>query len=87
MITDFFLKVLYVVVKFTLTPLSTFEDFVLDPEFLASITVFSGYLTSISNFFPLGTLLLILGALLAIELAIVVYKGIMWIIKRIPLIG
>lgn len=87
MITDFFLKVLYVVVKFTLTPLSQFEDFVLDPEFIEAITTYSGYMTTISNFFPIGTLLLILFALLAIEFAIIVYKGIMWLIKRIPLIG
>jgi len=87
MITDFFLKILYVVVKFTLTPLALFDDFEMDPELIESVTTFNSYLTSIGDFFPLGTLLIILSALLIIELAIGTYKGIMWLIKRIPLIG
>jgi uncharacterized membrane protein HdeD (DUF308 family) len=69
------------------SPLRLFADVVLPTEMVTSLTAASGYVGLINNFIPVGTLMLGLGILLAVEGYILIYKGIMWIIRKIPFVN
>lgn len=41
----------------------------------------------LSNYTPLGYLLIMFGVLLAVDTGIQIYKFVMWIIRKIPMLG
>lgn len=53
-------------------------------DIAVAIAAMSGYISSISTIIPVTTLIVIIGIDIAIEGAILGYKVIMWIIKKIP---
>jgi len=84
MITTAFLNIVYVFV-FTITaPIRLLSDVSLPVAFTDAITTAGQYLTSVQAYFPLATLFIVLGFVIAVEIAIGLYKGIMWLIRRIP---
>jgi len=44
----------------------------------------SAYIGAVDNFIPVSTVLIILGLFLTIESAVLIFKVIQWIIKKIP---
>ena len=53
-------------------------------EITSAITTFAGYLRYIKPWFPVDTLLTVLGLILATEAIFMTYYFIMWVIHRIP---
>jgi len=84
MIIDLILQVLKVFLDFILSPFMSAPDAVLDPNLTSAIANIQGFITSVDPIFPITTLLACLSIILGIELAIFLYKGIMWLIKKIP---
>lgn len=41
----------------------------------------------LNNYVPLGYLLVLFGVLLAVDAAILIYHFVMWIIRKIPMLG
>lgn len=41
----------------------------------------------LSNYTPLGYLLILFGVLLAVDLGIQIYHFVMWVIRKIPMLG
>jgi len=84
MITTAFLNIIYVFV-FTITaPLRLLSNVSLPVAFTTSITTAGQYLTSVQLYFPLDALFVVLSFVITVEIAIGLYKGIMWLIRRIP---
>lgn len=56
----------------------------LPAQITSAITSASGYLTAINYVLPVATLSAVIGIFVTFETAIFAYKGVMWIIKKIP---
>lgn len=50
----------------------------------SAIATAGTYLANINVIFPLSTLLICLGVILTMESVILIYKLVMWVIRRIP---
>lgn len=89
MIITLFLYLLYAVVVLITSPLRLFADVSMPVWISNAFTSVNGYLSSGYAWLPytLNALLLTWGVYVAIELAIFSYKGIMWLIKKIPFIN
>ena len=87
MITNAILLVLYVIVAVLLSPLGFFSNVTLSSDVLASLAKIHDYFVSLNMVIPVNVILGAFGLLLAVELAIFTYKGIMWLIKKIPTIN
>lgn len=81
------LNLLFVFLSFILTPLSNFSDVTLDPNFATAISNAGGYYHSLNGILPIDTMLQILGVFVVIESAYLIYKILMWIIRKIPMIN
>jgi hypothetical protein len=86
MITTALLDLLYFLLHILLSPILGFSDVVLNSSFTSSLATASGYYNSINAILPVDTMLEILGISLAFEGAYLIYKLIMWVIKKIPTI-
>jgi len=64
---------------FRLTP-----EVALPGDITSAITTASGYISSLADFLPIGTLITILGLFLAYEFAYFSMKLINWVIRKIP---
>jgi len=84
MIITALLNLVYVFIQLILSPLALLGDVSLSSSFSSSIATAGGYYNSLNAILPMDTMITILGVFLAIEGAYVVYKIIMWIIKKIP---
>jgi phosphate/sulfate permease len=86
MIVSFFINLAYNIVS---SFLNLFPN--ADLSFLTNINTAvaaaSGYLSSVSYFAPVSTLLTIVGLFIGIEIVILVIKIINWIIRKIPTIS
>jgi len=87
MITHFFLFVLYQALALILHPLTTFNDVVVDPTLYATVASTGQLLASVNAALPILSLLAIISLYVGVEVTIFVYKGIMWLIKKIPTIN
>lgn len=87
MITDFFLNLIFNFLNFLLKPIAEMNDVVFSGEFTSSIQTFSSFVKSLDSVIPIDTLLTILGILLTMEGVYLIYKVIMWVIKKIPFIN
>jgi len=84
MITSALLKLIYYVIFALTSPFRLLPDATLSSNLTGAITSASGYISSFTSFLPVGTMLQILGAMLAIEVAVLSYKLIMWVLTKIP---
>ena len=87
MITNSIIDLLFSLISFLLTPITSLADVVISPEITDALTTTSGYLHSINTILPVDTMLEILAVGLAFELGYLIYKLIMWVIKKIPTIN
>lgn len=88
MIVDFLLYLLYGIVYLVTSPLRLFSD-VSQASWLAStVSSASSYLSFGAHWLPktVYALLLTWGLYITIEIAIFSYKGIMWVLKKLPVI-
>lgn len=55
------------------------------------VTQFFDYLAMgagiLSNYAPLGYLLILLGVILAVDSGILIYHFVMWVLKKVPMLG
>ncbi len=84
MITYFILYFIYLVIYAITSPLRLLNDAVLPADVSSALSQAGGYLGAINDIVPIPSLLTILGLVLATEGFILTYKGIMWLIKRLP---
>lgn len=59
-------------------------DVVLPSGITSAISTAGGYLSAFDFVIPVSSILTIFGLILVIEGAIILYKSIMWIIRRFP---
>jgi hypothetical protein len=84
MITNIFLFLVYITVYTLTLPLRILSDVSLNSNIASTISTVGGYINGVSLIVPVSTLLQIFGVMLGIEVAILSYKGFMWLLKRIP---
>lgn len=84
MITSALLYLIYGLVYLITLPIVNLADVVMSTDFTTAITSTNGYLASLDSFLPMETIINILTLFLVIEGAVLTYKLIMWVIKRIP---
>lgn len=84
MIVTLLLNMIYGILWVILAPVRLLPDITLSNSFITSIETASGYLSSLNNFVPIDTIITLLGIFIAIELAYLSYKLIMWFVKRFP---
>jgi hypothetical protein len=83
MITGF-LNIIYGIIYIITSPLRLLPDVVLNNGFSDAITNANGYISGLNAFVPIDTIITILGVFIAIEGAYMLFKLIMWVIKRLP---
>lgn len=84
MIIDGFLYIVYAFVYAITSPLRLFSDVSIASGFTSAIATAGQYLSSVQEYLPLDIIFLVLGVRIAAEIAYMTYKGIMWLIRRIP---
>ena len=84
MIITLFLNMVYAVIYIITSPIRLLPDVVLNTGFNGAITTATGYVSGLNGFVPVDTLLTILEVFLTIESAYLLFKLIMWVIKRFP---
>jgi hypothetical protein len=87
MISNFVLYLLYGVVYGLTYPIRILSDVSLSSDFTSTITTFNNYLAGLNFIFPLSTLITIIGLFLGIEVFILLYKIMNWLIRKIPMIS
>jgi hypothetical protein len=87
MIITAILNLVYVFLGFILSPLSLLGDVSLNSNFASSLATASGYYHALNGILPMDTMLAILGVSLAFEGAYLIFKLIMWIIAKIPMLN
>ncbi len=86
MLITFFLNLIYNIVNSFLGLFSNADTAFLTNIGTAASTT-SSYLSAVSAFAPISTILTIVGLFLIIELAILIIKIVNWIIRKIPTIN
>ena len=87
MITTALITLMYFLIWLFISPLRAFSDVVLDSNISQSISTASTYLGGLNAVVPVGTMLAVFGVFLAVEIAILFWKGINWLIRKIPTIN
>jgi hypothetical protein len=87
MITTIIINLLYLVVLLITAPLRALSDVVLNTNIANAITTASSYIGGLSAVIPIGTILGVFGVFLTVEVGILVWKGINWLIRKIPTIN
>ena len=87
MITTAIFNLFFWIVSALVSPILLFSDVSLSPDFTTSIATASGYYHSLNSILPVDTMIQILGISLAFELAYLIFKVIMWVLKKIPTIN
>lgn len=78
---------LYGVIWLITSPLRILSDVVLDSNIANAITTSSGYIGGLNAVIPVTTILAVFGIFLVVEIGILLWKGINWIIRKIPMIN
>lgn len=87
MITTAILNLVFIFINALLSPLTFLGNVTLSTSFASSISTASGYLHALNAIIPVDTMLTILGVSLAFEGAYLIFKVIMWIIAKIPMLN
>jgi uncharacterized membrane protein SirB2 len=70
---------------FTLTlPFRLLPDVVLPAGVASAIASTNASLSGLNTIVPIDTLLLVLGAMIILEVAILAFRGLNWVIRKIP---
>lgn len=87
MILEALMNIIYTV----LNTLLVFEIPKMPTEVTGYIDQFFDYLVTgagiLANYTPLGYLLVLFGIILAVDVGVMVYKFVMWVIRKIPFLG
>ena len=84
MITSFFLKAFHALIYIMLYPVRLLPDVDLTGSIGSAISTAGGYMSGLNDIVPIGTIISAVGLVLAVEGAIFVYKGVNWLIRKIP---
>lgn len=88
MIIESVLQVILTLFTLLLSPVDIPE---LPEGALSSIESIGGYISSglaiLNNFLDLNYLLILLGAVIAVDIGLLAYRTIMWFIRKIPFLG
>jgi len=84
MITTLFLYIIFAFVFGITSPFRLLTDVAANSDVVATFATAGSYIKALDVFVPTATLLIILGIVLTIEGYIFGYKGVMWVIRRIP---
>ena len=87
MITNALLSLLYAAIALLIAPLNLLPNATINPNVSSALAQVGDYFAIMNGIFPIGTLLAVLGAVLSVEVFILTYKVIMWVIKKIPTIS
>jgi hypothetical protein len=87
MITNLLISLLYGVVYLITAPLRLLSDVSLSSNIGQAITSASTYLGGLNAVLPVTTILAIFSIFLTVEVGILLWKGINWIIRKIPTIN
>lgn len=87
MITDAFILIGYWAISALTLPLRLFSDVSLPEGITTAISTASGYISSIDFIVPVSTILSIFGVFLTFEVGVLTFKGINWLIRKIPTIS
>ena len=87
MIITAILNLVYVFLGFILSPLSLLGDVSLNSNFASSLATASGYYHALNGILQMDTMIEILGISLAFEGGYLIFKLLMWIIKKIPMLN
>ena len=87
MITDALLTILYGFIFLITAPLRLLADVSLPADISSTIAAVSANMALLNKVIPITTLVSILGIVIIVETAIFTYKGIMWVIRKIPTIN
>lgn len=84
MITTLFLYIIYAFVFAITSPFRLLSDVAANSDVAAAIATASTYIKALDTFIPTATLFAVFATVLVVEGYIFGYKGVMWIIKRLP---
>lgn len=84
MIITAIINLVYNVLIFILSPISSLPDATLNSNITSSLATAGSYYHSLNSILPIDTMLVIFGVSLGIELGYFIYKAIMWVVKKIP---
>jgi len=84
MILNILLLGVYYVLLVVVSPLLLLPPVDPNSDFVASVSSILAFLANINQIFPLTTVFAILALILAVEVGVMVYKVIMWVVRRIP---
>lgn len=84
MLFEIILAMIYGFIYWLTFPIRIWSDVTLPEDFGNALTQSFQSLSGFSFAFPVGTLIAVLTILLFFEFGYFTYKGIMWIIRRIP---
>jgi len=87
MITSILLNVTDIIVSLLMSPFTAMPNIVVSDSLLHAAQNVNGFLTTVGPVVPLLTLFSILAVITSVEVAIFAYKGIYWLIKKIPTIS
>ncbi len=87
MITGVLLSGIFILLRVLISPFTLLSDVTADSSIVSAIASAKSVFAIIDPFFPVGTLLTVIGIFLAIETYVFTYKLIMWVIKKIPTIN
>lgn len=87
MVTTAILNILWLLLITVTAPIRLLPDANLPSAITDSISTVSGYISAMSDFLPMTTILAILAFSLVFEAAYFSYKIIYWVIKKIPFIS
>jgi hypothetical protein len=84
MITSGFLYGVFALIIAITVPFRLLSDVSMNSGMAGALNSVGGYLSPMDLIFPMGTLLAVLGVFLLYESGYLVYKIMMWIIRRFP---
>lgn len=84
MIMNLLLNGVYYLVYILVSPIFLLPPVTAESNFTNAITSLSAYLANFNEIIPITTIFAVLLLVLGIEVGIMVYKIIMWAIRRIP---
>jgi len=86
MISDIAFAIVAFFIRLLMQPILFLDDASLPPELLDALTNVGQFVAMLNTIFPFGVILVCIGIVIALEFAIFIYKGIMWLIKKVPTI-
>jgi len=84
MIIGILLSGIFAVLYAITSPLRLLADVSLPAGLASAVSTANGYISSFNAFLPLSTMITILGLVFGIELLIISYRIIVWVITKIP---